>query len=90
VKDGIINEEQARPRLTRRTARLTQGTSSCFNYHLQWPKADAALADPVSVRAPTYVFTAAERARLTVYRAAVRACFYSDLSLQNHPRRRRS
>ena len=34
---------------------------------------------------PPYPFTAAERARLTIYRAAIHAGFYSD---QSAPRRR--
>jgi hypothetical protein len=52
--------------------------SFCFNCRLhwgsRWGKALGATLEP------PYTFTAAETARLKVYRAAIRAGFYSDQS----------
>jgi hypothetical protein len=54
-----------------RTAR-SGALGFCFNCRRQW-RTDA---QPATVK-PEYPFTAAERGRLEVYRAAVRAGFYS-------------
>jgi hypothetical protein len=50
--------------------------SFCFNCHQQWD-GQRSVADVVA-EPLLYPFTAAELARLSIYRAAIRAGFYSD------------
>jgi hypothetical protein len=82
MRDGILIQERACPRCgIRRTARLaygTSGTSFCFNCRLQWPTREAPVSHPVGTPSPQHVLGPDALARLAVYRAAVRAGFYSD------------
>jgi hypothetical protein len=72
---GATIQERPCPRCNiRRTASIANA-SFCFNCRLQWGKALGA-SEPRPE--PPYTFTAAETARLTIYRAAIRAGFYSD------------
>jgi hypothetical protein len=78
--NGATIQEHPCPRCgIRRTVRIACA-SFCFNCHLhwgsQWGKA-LSVADEPRLE-PPYAFTAAETARLTIYRAAIHAGFYSD------------
>jgi hypothetical protein len=78
-----VVQERSCPRCAiRRTVRLADGSSFCFNCRHQWPTQQVAgdhtgrgLAAPSP---PPEPFGLTERARLAIYRAAVRAGFYSD------------
>jgi hypothetical protein len=73
MRPGYLIQERACPRCAiRRTVRLGQGGSLCFNCHFQWTP------EPVALGPSGWVFERAERARLEIYRAAVRAGFYND------------
>ena len=66
MSQGYLIQNVPCPRCAiRRTVRLREGRSFCFNCRFQWHPA-------------AYQFAPADRARLEVYRAAVRAGFYSD------------
>jgi hypothetical protein len=87
--NGATIQEHPCPRCANpRTVRIATA-SFCFNCHLhwgsQWGTASDATQEPRLE--PPYPFTAAEIARLTMYRAAIQAGFYSDRS---GPRRRRA
>ena len=74
--NGATIQERPCPRCAiRRTVRIARA-SFCFNCRLhwdgQWGQRSAA---PVE---PRYAFSAAEITRLKIYRAAVRAGFYTD------------
>ena len=80
--NGATIQEHPCPRCAiRRTVRIASA-SFCFNCRLhwgsQWDKGLGATAEPRLE--PSYTFTAAETARLMVYRAAIQAGFYSDQS----------
>jgi hypothetical protein len=66
----------------RRTARVADGSSFCFNCRLHWAVQPAAhphgLHGMVAPPPPPQPFGLAEQARLAMYRAAVRAGFYTD------------
>jgi len=80
--NGATIQERPCPRCAiRRTASIASA-SFCFNCRLHWGKA---LGVSESRLEPPYPFTAAETARLTIYRAAVQAGFYSDQS-ETRPR----
>jgi hypothetical protein len=80
---SYLIQEQTCPRCAiRRTVRLAAGGCFCFNCRLQWSTRQIAGAQPVA-RTTTPMLaarplTVAERARMAIYRAAVRAGFYSD------------
>jgi hypothetical protein len=76
--NGATLQEHPCPRCAiRRTVRIASA-SFCFNCRLHWGSQwDKGLDATVE---PPYTFTAAETARLTIYRAAIQAGFYSDLS----------
>jgi hypothetical protein len=79
MRGGILIQERACPRCTiRRTARLAYGTFFCFNCRLQWPTRAAPAPPPVGTPSPQHVLGPDALARLAMYRAAVRAGFYSD------------
>jgi hypothetical protein len=83
MRQGFVIEEQSCPRCAnRRTVRVADGSSFCFNCRLQWPAHDAAGGDArrgmAALGPQPGSFGLAEQARLTIYRAAVRAGFYSD------------
>ena len=67
--------------------RRIASTSFCFNCRLHWGSQEGkVLGATIEPRLePAYAFTAAETARLMIYRAAIQAGFYSD---QSAPRRR--
>ena len=70
MRQGFLIEDRACPRCAnRRTVRLGQDKSVCFNCRFRW------VPEPVE-RWPS--FTDVERARLEIYRAAVWAGFYTD------------
>jgi hypothetical protein len=74
--NGATIQEHACPRCAiRRTVRIASA-SFCFNCGLHWGEVLSATAEPRL--APAYTFTAAETARLTIYRSAIHAGFYSD------------
>jgi hypothetical protein len=74
--NGATIQERACPRCAiRRTVRIA-GASFCHNCRLQWSGVSGAAFVPRPESA--YLFTASEEARLVMYRAAVRAGFYSD------------
>jgi hypothetical protein len=93
MRHGFVIEEQSCPRCAnRRTVRVADGSSFCFNCRLQWSVQDAAggpaaRGAAASGRQPE-PFGLAEQARLTIYRAAVRAGFYSDWPAEHAPRLR--
>ena len=72
--------QQARcPRCAiRRTVRLGAWGAFCFNCRLQWPTREAPVSHPVGTPRPQHGLGPDAVARLAVYRAAVRAGFYSD------------
>ena len=73
---GATIHERACPRCAiRRTVRIA-GSSFCYDCRLQWH--DIPHAEFVPRREAPYALTAQERARLLVYRAAIRDGFYSD------------
>jgi ribosomal protein L37AE/L43A len=73
--NGALIQEVPCPRCSNpRTVRVS-GLSFCFNCHWQWSGASGASQPDAD---PEYRFTATELARLTTYRAAVRAGFYND------------
>jgi ribosomal protein L37AE/L43A len=79
LRDGILIQERTCPRCAiRRTARLGQGTSFCFNCRLKWPTRAAPVAQRVGTPLPHQMLGPADLARMAVYRAAVRAGFNSD------------
>jgi hypothetical protein len=80
---SYVIQEQRCPRCAiRRTIRLAAGGSFCFNCRLQWPAREIADAQSVARTSALIVaaqpLTVAERARIAIYRTAVRAGFYSD------------
>jgi hypothetical protein len=80
--NGATIQEHPCPRCAnRRTVRIAKA-SFCFNCGLHWGshwgKGSGATVEPRLE--PPYTFTAAETARLTLYRAAIHAGFYSDQS----------
>jgi hypothetical protein len=73
MRQGYLIQDRACPRCAnRRTVRLGQGSSLCFNCRYHWDP------EPVELMPAGWSFDAAERSRLVIYRAAVRAGFYSD------------
>jgi hypothetical protein len=73
--------EQRCPRCSnRRTVHLGYSRDSfCFNCRLRWnPDNTHSASQRADSHPPGYTITAAERARLQVYRAAVSSGFYSD------------
>jgi hypothetical protein len=71
MRQGFLIQDRACPRCAnRRTVRLGQDKSVCFNCRYQW--------QAERVPAPGWAFTDVEQARLAIYRAAVRAGFYTD------------
>jgi len=75
--NGATIQERPCPRCAiRRTVRIARA-SFCFNCRLHWGRVSGAAFEPRPE--PAYVFTAAETLRLEMYRAAVRAGFYTDL-----------
>ena len=76
--NGATIQEHPCPRCAiRRTVRIASA-SFCFNCRLHWGSQwdnGAGLESPLEL---PYTFTAAERARLTIYRAAIQAGFYTD------------
>jgi hypothetical protein len=80
--NGATIQEHPCPRCAiRRTVRIATA-SFCFNCRLQWGSQwGKPLGATVEPRLePPYPFTVAETARLTIYRAAIQAGFYSDQS----------
>jgi hypothetical protein len=75
MNGGTIQERPCPRCAIRRTVRLA-GSSFCHNCHLHWYGASGAACLPRAKPADT--FSAQETARLTIYRAAVRAGFYND------------
>ena len=78
--NGVTIQEHPCPRCAiRRTVRIARA-SFCFNCRLHWGnpwgESSAAAIDPRPE--PPHAFTAAETARLMIYRAAIRAGFFSD------------
>ena len=68
MRHGLTIKEAPCPRCAnKRTASMGAHGSICFNCRHKW--------EPNSSH---FEFTATERARLAIYRAAVRAGFYSD------------
>lgn len=62
----------------RRTLNWARGRYHCFNCRHQWHASSSArLVEPDALDAAA-VFTPEELARLSIYRAAVRAGFYTD------------
>ena len=84
--NGATIQEHPCPRCANRRTVQIASASFCFNCRLywgsQWSKVSGAAVE--SRQEPPYPFTAAETARLTMYRAAIHAGFYSD---QSAPRR---
>jgi hypothetical protein len=83
MRDGFLIQELSCPRCTiRRTMGLANGNSFCFNCRFQWPTqpvaGDHAARAMIAPPQPSEPFGVAEQARLAIYRAAVRAGFYSD------------
>jgi hypothetical protein len=83
MSGGYLIQERACPRCAIRwTVRLTAGNSFCFNCRLQWSTQQVARGQPVrwmtALPLTSHPFTPAEQARMAIYRAAVRAGFYSD------------
>ena len=78
--NGATIQEHPCPRCAIRRTVLIARASFCFNCRLhwdgQWSQRSAAAVEPRPE--PFHVFTAAEVARLRIYRAAVRAGFYTD------------
>lgn len=78
--NGATIQQHPCPRCAiRRTVRIGR-VSFCFNCRLRWGSRWAEVFDTSAeprVQLP-YTFTAAETARLTIYRNAIRAGFYSD------------
>jgi hypothetical protein len=72
--NSIVIQERTCPRCgIRRTIRFGQQAASfCFNCRLQWGGPDNQAEEE------DHPFTAEERARLLIYRSAVRRGFYSD------------
>jgi hypothetical protein len=75
--NGAIIQEHACPRCAIRRTVSIASASFCFNCRLHWDKALDASEPRLE---PPYTFTAAETARLMIYRAAIHAGFYSDHS----------
>lgn len=75
MNQGIIQEHPCPRCAIRRTVRVAT-VSLCFNCGLQWGEVSDATRGPRPE--PAYTFTAAETARLTIYRAAIQAGFYTD------------
>jgi hypothetical protein len=81
MRDGFVIQDRACPRCAiRRRVRLGDGAIFCFNCRLEAPahaggddRASRGLAWPIPEP-----LEPAELSRLTMYRAAVRAGFYSD------------
>jgi hypothetical protein len=81
MRDGILIQQRACPRCAiRRTARLayTRATSFCFNCRLQWVTTEPSAADCADPSPAVEAIAPGERKRFEMYRAAVRAGFYSD------------
>ena len=72
---GTIQEHPCPRCAIPRTVRAAT-VSLCFNCGLQWGEVSDASREPRLD--PAYTFTAAERARLTMYRAAIQAGVYTD------------
>jgi len=80
--NGATIQEHPCPRCAiRKTVRIASA-SFCCNCRLRWgSQSGKALDATVEPRLePSYTFTAAETARLMIYRAAIHAGFYSDQS----------
>jgi hypothetical protein len=77
--NGATIQEQPCPRCAiQRTVQIAKA-SFCFNCRLLWGSQPGGRAQTVEPRPePPYTFTAAETARLTIYRAACHSGFYSD------------
>jgi hypothetical protein len=75
--NGAIIQEHPCPRCAIQRTVSIASASFCFNCRLHWGKALGASEPRLE---PQYTFTTAETARLTIYRAAVHAGFYSDQS----------
>jgi hypothetical protein len=76
MMNGANIQEQPCPRCgIRRTVRY-RSLSFCFNCHQQWDGVHAVIGE--TIQEALYQFTAAEMARLMIYRAAIRAGFYND------------
>ena len=74
--NGATIQEHPCPRCAiRRTVRIARA-SFCFNCKLHW--GDQPGLASAAVPEPAYAFTVAETERLMIYRAAVRAGFYTD------------
>jgi len=74
--NGATIQEHPCPRCAiRRTVRIAKA-SYCFNCGLHWGSQWGTASAPVAE--PAYAFTTAETERLMIYRAAVRAGFYTD------------
>jgi hypothetical protein len=89
---GYLIQERPCPRCAiRRTVRLAAGGSFCFNCRLQWSTRQIARAQPAPrmtvLTLTSQSLTVAEWARLVIYRAAVRAGFYSDWPANSAMRR---
>src|SRR5918911_431890 len=79
MRDGILIQERVCPRCAiHRTVRLGHGTSFCFNCRLQWATREAPAPQSIGTPSSQHALGPAELARLAVYRAAVRAGFYTD------------
>jgi hypothetical protein len=80
MNGGIIIQERACPRCAhRRTVRV--GNSArlfCFNCRHAWAASDEHILQAPWPALDSYVFQPAELARLRMYRAAVRAGFFTD------------
>jgi hypothetical protein len=85
--NGATIQEHPCPRCAiRRTVRIASA-SFCCNCRLYWDSQFGKVLGPTAEPRlePPYTFTAAETARLTIYRAAIHAGFYSDQSAtQSH------
>jgi len=78
--NGATIQEHPCPRCANRRTVSIASASFCFNCRLRWgiPFASGTTVEPRME--PAYSFTAVETARLTIYRAAIEAGFYSDQS----------
>lgn len=78
--NGATIQEHPCPRCANPRTVQIASASFCFNCRLYWGSPWGKVSDAtVEPRLePPYPFTAAETARLTMYRAAIRAGFYSD------------
>jgi hypothetical protein len=83
MSNGYLVQERSCPRCAiRRTVRVADGSSFCFNCRLQW-RTDKLLEDHSGVvltgsSVALEQFDLTQQARFVIYRAAVRAGFYTD------------